>query len=390
MKYDINITSETGRSMVEMLGVLAIIGVLSIGGIQGYTYAMNKYRANNILNELNIASHQLATVLLSKRVEELTLSLDSNYDEGKMSSAEYPFNYGCGKNPDIEEECYTDETGYWFTLDNVPVNICKNMMLSAPQLPFWFEQKVNDEIDTQGEQCQQENNHIALVFDVAEEAGITVSDEEDIPLCPDSTSMDGEGGLAVVLNDKSQTKCYCTEINTVYSDGLCITKPYRCVTNSDCNRGEYCSIISYNSSTYEPISGTCKDAASIIKAPNPNTNPPFIVSEYINWWSVQNFCKALGKTNVVISDFGCKHTVCASGCNSTWGYCHNPDATHSVTTNVSADRSDVMKEMTKAYGAYYGYLGMDYNYSNGYYVGFHNGVMNKNHPKNYIGAAVCK
>ena len=28
--------SQSGRSMVEMLGVLAIIGVLSIGGIAGY------------------------------------------------------------------------------------------------------------------------------------------------------------------------------------------------------------------------------------------------------------------------------------------------------------------------------------------------------------------
>jgi len=42
--------NETGRSMVEMLGVLAIIGVLSVGGIAGYTMAMNKYRANEILN----------------------------------------------------------------------------------------------------------------------------------------------------------------------------------------------------------------------------------------------------------------------------------------------------------------------------------------------------
>ena len=28
--------NESGRSMVEMLGVLAIIGVLSVGGISGY------------------------------------------------------------------------------------------------------------------------------------------------------------------------------------------------------------------------------------------------------------------------------------------------------------------------------------------------------------------
>ena len=45
-------TNETGRSMVEMLGVLAIIGVLSIGGIAGYTMAMNKYQANEIVNSI--------------------------------------------------------------------------------------------------------------------------------------------------------------------------------------------------------------------------------------------------------------------------------------------------------------------------------------------------
>ena len=35
-----------GRSMVEMLGVLAIIGVLSVGAIAGYSKAMFKYKLN--------------------------------------------------------------------------------------------------------------------------------------------------------------------------------------------------------------------------------------------------------------------------------------------------------------------------------------------------------
>ena len=39
---------ESGRSMVEMLGVLAIIGVLSVGGIAGYSLGMRKHRANGI------------------------------------------------------------------------------------------------------------------------------------------------------------------------------------------------------------------------------------------------------------------------------------------------------------------------------------------------------
>ena len=41
---------QSGRSMVEMLGVLAIIGVLSIGGISGYTLSMRRYRANQVLD----------------------------------------------------------------------------------------------------------------------------------------------------------------------------------------------------------------------------------------------------------------------------------------------------------------------------------------------------
>ena len=41
--------SQSGRSMVEMLGVLAIIGVLSIGGVAGYRYAMDQYHINQAL-----------------------------------------------------------------------------------------------------------------------------------------------------------------------------------------------------------------------------------------------------------------------------------------------------------------------------------------------------
>lgn len=38
--------NELGRSMVEMLGVLAIIGVLSVGALSGYSKAMMKYKLN--------------------------------------------------------------------------------------------------------------------------------------------------------------------------------------------------------------------------------------------------------------------------------------------------------------------------------------------------------
>ena len=45
--------SQSGRSMVEMLGVLAIIGVLSVGGIAGYSLSMRRHRANGVVDLLN-------------------------------------------------------------------------------------------------------------------------------------------------------------------------------------------------------------------------------------------------------------------------------------------------------------------------------------------------
>jgi len=45
--------NQTGRSMVEMLGVLAIIGVLSVGAIAGYQKAMFKYKMNKTINEIS-------------------------------------------------------------------------------------------------------------------------------------------------------------------------------------------------------------------------------------------------------------------------------------------------------------------------------------------------
>ena len=42
-----------GRSMIEMLGVLAIVGVLSVGGIAGYSKAMEMWKIDKIINEYN-------------------------------------------------------------------------------------------------------------------------------------------------------------------------------------------------------------------------------------------------------------------------------------------------------------------------------------------------
>lgn len=50
-KYGVDSSVQYGRSMIEMLGVLAIIGVLSVGGIAGYSKAMEKWKINKMAEE---------------------------------------------------------------------------------------------------------------------------------------------------------------------------------------------------------------------------------------------------------------------------------------------------------------------------------------------------
>ena len=45
--------NQSGRSMIEMLGVLAIIGVLSVGGIAGYSKAMMKFKINKTIDQIS-------------------------------------------------------------------------------------------------------------------------------------------------------------------------------------------------------------------------------------------------------------------------------------------------------------------------------------------------
>ncbi len=53
---------QSGRSMVEMLGVLAIIGVLSIGGISGYSKAMAKFRVNKTMDQISMLVMNIRTL----------------------------------------------------------------------------------------------------------------------------------------------------------------------------------------------------------------------------------------------------------------------------------------------------------------------------------------
>lgn len=59
---------EKGRSMIEMLGVLAIIAVLTVGGIAGYSKAMEKWKINKTLEGYSFLTQGLMEHIDNLRV----------------------------------------------------------------------------------------------------------------------------------------------------------------------------------------------------------------------------------------------------------------------------------------------------------------------------------
>jgi len=64
---NLKIKNESGRSMIEMLGVLAIIGVLSVGGIAGYSKAMLRYKVNKSIEQVSLISQNVRSFFAAQR-----------------------------------------------------------------------------------------------------------------------------------------------------------------------------------------------------------------------------------------------------------------------------------------------------------------------------------
>ena len=87
-----------GRSMVEMLGVLAIIGVLSVGAIAGYSKAMMKYKLNKQAEQISWLLNALYRHRLS-------------FGRGPQAMSLTPYFIKLGE---IPQEMIKDDSGYLY------------------------------------------------------------------------------------------------------------------------------------------------------------------------------------------------------------------------------------------------------------------------------------
>ena len=82
--------SQSGRSMIEMLGVLAIVGILLAGGIAGYSMAMEQYKSNLLIERVQLIATRARTIYKN---DYKGISNQNLIDSGKLSAKdlENPF-----------------------------------------------------------------------------------------------------------------------------------------------------------------------------------------------------------------------------------------------------------------------------------------------------------
>lgn len=69
---------QSGRSMIEMLGVLAVIGVLSVGGLVGYSKAIERYKVNETINHITHIVTNTRTLFKTQRDFYTQLGFNNN------------------------------------------------------------------------------------------------------------------------------------------------------------------------------------------------------------------------------------------------------------------------------------------------------------------------
>ena len=235
-----------GRSMIEMLGVLAIIGVLSIGGIALYRRAVNHHQANSILDDANryafaITEHDRG-YLPYEPIEGINFDKTSTYFMNAFTDAK------------------SGQFGIMVT--DVPRGVCEALLDKAS-----VDYKIR-------------------VLEATDTADTTV------------LQLSATG----VIYDNQNTDI-CESVNDIvlyFGDtaDLFNSAGEECSNRTDCSRGYFCTYA--NATSTDKIgngNGVCKSIASFkpeTKTMSDGRTWTRSVSG-MNWFSAMEWCEALGK-----------------------------------------------------------------------------------------------
>ena len=248
-----------GRSMIEMLGVLAIIGVLSIGGIALYRRAVNNHHANTILDDVN----RFAFVIMESNRAFSTNAFIDNIEYNQTSTYNLDAFLGTGAGQ------------FGIVVTNVSKGVCKPLVDKAS-----VEYKVRVLPANTADSIQQ----LAALG--------TLYNSTQMDIC------ESMNDVVLYFGDTSNQ----TPIND--------DDPIQCTSNTDCYAGGFCEYIKANLKECHSISSFGVLTAKIDEHTWVRT------TEGMHWNSIQNFCEGLGMSPASREDIGCngleEHDYCSS------------------------------------------------------------------------------
>ena len=129
--YSFNFGNEKGRTIFEILLIICITAVLSLGSVFGYNYAIEKNQLNELIHTINMTDVRIVEALQNQTFstpEEMDIFLDSftQYTHGYRISFYAPEHNFTGKEFATRVE----------KVDGAPLKpyICKNLILSMENI----------------------------------------------------------------------------------------------------------------------------------------------------------------------------------------------------------------------------------------------------------------
>lgn len=116
-------TDESGRTMLEMLGVLGIMGIIMYGAVAGINYGMSTYKINQIYNEVQEAVQSIQDIYSWQR------GYPENFDLGTLCQNDVFVRCGSGEPKNVYEGMITvkpikDRSSFKLTYESIKSDIC--------------------------------------------------------------------------------------------------------------------------------------------------------------------------------------------------------------------------------------------------------------------------
>lgn len=219
--------NQTGRSMVEMLGVLAVVGVLSVAGIAGFKNAMDKNRANTIINEAQKRATLVVPQIQLIGNDSHTLNEFVNNDLGYA---------------EFDTKVYTNKSDnlpagqFGIKVSGVPQSICQNILNTIGDNTVIRRLSTTDAPTTPITTCGETNTFLMVYNnDMTSNA---VAGEFGYDDCPESfhqcdtthscVSSENDCPRICELDEALSTGCVCPEHRDRTDDkcGNCVGESY--------------------------------------------------------------------------------------------------------------------------------------------------------------------